>query len=418
MGRECGCTMSTKQKSGVKKVEALKKPGYHGIGGGLYLQIREGSARSWIFRYQRANTRRDMGLGSVDVVTLAEAREAAREAKRQVIAGIDPIAARKAVRASQRLQEARAITFKDASRRFIEAHSPSWKNEKHKYQWRQSLEQFAYPTFGELPVAAIDTALVTKALQPVWLTKAETATRLRARIEKILDWAKVSGYREGENPARWRGHLANVLPANPKGKRVKHLAALPFKEVAAFMRDLKGREGIGPRALEFTILTAARTGEVLGAQWDEVDFAQKLWIVPAARMKTGKQHRVPLSPAALDVLRKMSKTKDGPFIFPGGRTGKPLSNMAMAMTLERMGRGDITVHGFRSAFRDWASECTTHPREAAEMALAHQIPDAVEAAYRRGELLEKRRALANDWGRYCAKPPAHGGKIVSISGRR
>lgn len=407
------------KKLNVKQVESLmKKPGLHCVGDGLYLQVKTENARSWICRFQMAGTRRDMGLGSCEFVTLAEAIDAAHAARRLARAGTDPIENREAVVTSQRIKDAKGITFADAARQFIEIHSPSWKNAKHQYQWRQSLEAFAYPVFGAIPVASVDTALVTKALQPIWLTKGETASRLRTRIERVLDWAKVSGYREGENPARWRGHLENVLPKNPKSKRVEHLAALPFKDISAFMQALKAMEGMAARALEFTILTAARTGEVLGARWEEIDFAEKLWIVPASRMKTGKVHRVPLSPAAHELLRKMEKVKDGPFIFPGARAGKPLSNMAMLQCLRRMGRDDLTAHGFRSSFRDWAAECTTYPREVCEMALAHQIPDAVEAAYRRGELLEKRRALANDWARYCSRPSSGGDKkVVSIRGR-
>jgi integrase len=407
-----------RKKKNVKQVDSLKTPGYHCIGDGLYLQVRNESSRSWIYRYQLANERRDMGLGSADVVTLSEARDVAHEARKLAKAGKDPIQAREDARAAQRLLDARSITFKDAAQQFINSRLETWKNAKHKYQWNQSLETFAYPIFGNLPVGTIDTALVTNALQPIWLTKAETATRLRTRIEKVLDWAKVSGYRDGENPARWRGHLDKVLPANPKSKRVKHLAALPFREIGAFMQALKEEDGNAARALEFTILTAARTGEVLGAQWSEIDLANKLWVVPAERMKAGKAHRVPLSPAALDVLKKMDKVRDGPFIFPGARSGKPLSNMSMLMMLRRMGRDDLTTHGFRSSFRDWAAECTTYPREVCEMALAHQIPDAVEAAYRRGELLEKRRGLASDWARYCSRPAPQNGKVVSIRGRQ
>jgi integrase len=406
--------MAVAKKLNVKTIEALKEPGYHGIGDGLYLQIREGG-RSWIYRYQLAGHRHDMGLGACDLVSLSEARDAARDAKRQAMAGVDPIKAREAARASQRLKDAMGVTFKDAASQYIEIHSPSWKNAKHIYQWRQSLEAFAYPVIGNVPVAAVDTALVVKALQPIWLTKAETATRLRTRVERILDWARVSGYREGENPARWRGHLDHVLPKNPKSKRVKHLAALPFKDVGAFMRALRGMAGNAPRALEFTILTAARTGEVLGAQWSEIDLVNKLWIVPAVRMKAGKVHRVPLSSVALDLLRKMEKVKNGPFIFSGARKGKPLSNMAMLQTLRRMGRDDLTAHGFRSSFRDWAAECTTYPREACEMALAHQISDAVEAAYRRGDLFEKRRKLMAAWAMFCGTP-ATSAKVIPIGG--
>lgn len=410
--------MTKKRKPGVKTVESHKTPGYHYVGDGLYLQVRNESSRSWVYRFQINGTRRDMGLGSTELVTLAEARDAAHQARKLAQAGTDPIKARDDARAAQKLQDARSITFKDAAQRFINSRLETWKNEKHKYQWNQSLEHFTYPVFGDLPVSSIDTGLVTKALEPIWLTKAETATRLRTRIEKVLDWAKVSGYRDGENPARWRGHLDKVLPANPKSKRVKHLAALPFKDVPAFMQALRQQEGNGACALEFTILTGARTGEVLGATWSEIDLANKLWIVPAERMKGGKVHRVPLSVAALDVLKKADKARDGPFIFRGARKGKPLSNMAMLQTLRRMGRGDLTAHGFRSSFRDWASETTTYPREVCEMALAHQIPDAVEAAYRRGDLFEKRRELANDWARYCTRPPSRETKVVSIRGQR
>jgi integrase len=266
-----------------------------------------------------------------------------------------------------------------------------------------TLTTYCGDVFGGLPVSAVDTGLVVKALQPIWSEKAETASRLRARVEKVLDWATVRGHRTGENPARWRGHLDKLLPALKKKQRVKHHAALPFNQVGSFIGALRAQEGMAARALEFTILTAARTNEVIGARWSELDMKKALWTIPAARMKSHRQHRVPLSQEAIKLLLsgRPKHVEDGDCVFPGQRTGKPLSNMAMLELLKRMERNDLTVHGFRSTFRDWTAECTNYSREVCEMALAHVVSDQVEAAYRRGDLFEKRRQLMADWGKHC-----------------
>jgi len=293
------------------------------------------------------------------------------------------------------------MTFDKCAAAYIEAHKASWKKGKHAEQWRGSLRNYASPVFGSSPVQAIDLGLVMKALEPVWRTKSETASRVRGRIEAVLDWATVRGYRKGENPARWRGHLDKLLPARSKIQKVEHHPALPYHEIAEFTAVLRGQEGIGARALEFLILTAARTGEIIGARWDEVDFEEKIWVVPAARMKAGREHRVPLTGTALAILKQMNGIREGDFVFPGGKKTRPLSNMAMLAVLKRMGRSDLTAHGFRSTFRDWAAERTNFPREVVEMALAHTIESKVEAAYRRGDLFQKRRQLMEAWARFC-----------------
>ncbi len=384
----------------ARKVETAK-PGYHADGGGLYLQVTDGG-RSWIFRYQIAGKRRDMGLGPCRDITLAEARDKALQARKLIIDGFDPIATKRAAVAAQRLKEASAITFKAASERYITAHKSGWRNEKHAAQWTATLTTYAFPVFGALPVAAVDTALVTKALEPIWATKPETASRVRGRIESILDWATARGYRQGENPARWRGHLAKLLPARDKVRRVEHHAALPYAELPDFLAKLRQQDGESARALEFLILTAARTGEVIGAREPEIDRLERLWRVPAERMKAHREHRVPLSAPAIALLGNGGEPGD--YLFAGAAKGKPLSNMALLMLLRRMGRDDLTAHGFRSTFRDWVSERTSYPAEVAEMALAHTVADKVEAAYRRGDLFEKRRRLMDEWARFCGKP--------------
>jgi integrase len=282
-------------------------------------------------------------------------------------------------------------------------------------QWRNTLNSYASPVFGSLPVQAVDVALVMKALEPIWKTKPETASRLRGRIEAVLDWAAVRGYRRGENPARWRGHLDKLLPARAKIQKVEHHPALPYDEIADFIAVLQDQEGIAARALGFLILTATRTGEIIGTRWDEIDFENRIWVIPGARMKAGREHRVPLSGAALATLRQMNEIREGDFVFPGGKKGKPLSNMAMLSVLKRMGRDDLTAHGFRSTFRDWAAECTNFPREVVEMALAHTIENKVEAAYRRGDLFQKRRQLMEAWARFCRTSRSQG-EIVAIGG--
>jgi integrase len=300
---------------------------------------------------------------------------------------------------------------------YIAAHEGSWRNPKHRQQWRNTLAAEAYPHMGELPAADVDTAHVMAALEPIWRTKPETATRLRGRIEAVLAYAKARGWRSGENPARWRGHVANMLPKRSKVAPVVHHAALPWRDVAAFMADLRAEGGLAPRALELTILTAARSGEVLNARWPEFDLDEAVWTVPAERMKGGKQHRVPLAPAAVALLRSLLVLRDakrGDWVFPGARTARPLSNMAMEMVLRRMERGDLTVHGFRSSFRDWCAESTGYQREVAEAALAHTLGDKVEAAYRRGDLFEKRRRLMEDWATFCARIAPAAGDVVPL----
>jgi len=394
-------------------------PGLYGDGGGLWLQVTPNKrGHSWVFRYSFNGKAREMGLGSLDIVSLAEAREQARECRRllkgSVMAPpIDPIEQRRALHAAAKIEAAKTMTFKGCATAYIAAHQAGWRNPKHAAQWPSTLESYAYPVFGDLPVQQIDTGLVTKVLEPMWQQKPETASRLRGRIEAVLDWAKTRGYREGENPARWRGHLQNLLlkpsaaakVARKASGRGEHHAALPYAEIAAFMGELRQQQGIAARALEFAILTASRTGEVLGARWHEINLADQVWTVPAERMKAGKEHRVPLSGAAIAIVNQMAEIRDGKFVFPGAKAEQPLSNMALLMLLRRMGRDDLTAHGFRSSFRDWAGDCTDFPREVAEMVLAHTVGDRVEAAYRRGDGFEKRRLLAEEWAKYCAEAP-------------
>jgi integrase len=329
---------------------------------------------------------------------------------------VDPIDARRAERARQRLEEAKAFTFKQCAEAYINAHRAGWRNDKHAAQWSATLSTYAYPKVGALPVQAIDTALVLKVLEPIWATKPETAGRLRGRLENVLDFAKARGYREGENPARWRGHLDNLLPALSKVRQVEHHAALPYTELSDFLTRLREQEGTSARALEFAILTAARTGEVIGARWSEVNLREKTWTIPAERMKARREHRVPLSSRALSILTEMqaARESDESFVFPGGKPGKPLSNMAFLMLLRRMDRADLTAHGFRSSFRDWAAERTNFPSEVAEMALAHVVSSKVEAAYRRGDLFEKRRGLIEAWAKFCEQPKSSG-KVIRIA---
>jgi integrase len=396
----------TTERLTALKVERLaeKPPGMHADGSGLYLQVTDNGA-SWIYRYMLGGRSREMGLGPLALYGLGDARAKALDARRLRHEGIDPIEARKAARTQLRLDAAKAITFKECAEAYIKAHRAGWQNGKHAGQWESTLETYAYPAIGALPVQAIDTALVLKVLEPIWTTKPETATRVRGRVESILDWAKARDYRTGENPARWRGHLDKLLPARSKVRKVKHHAALPYAELPNFLMELRSQPGVAARALEFTILTAARTNETIVATENEIKVAEKLWTVPAERMKAKKEHRVPLSARALAILKEAQSEgqSDGDFIFPGGKAGRPLSNMAMTEVLRRMGRGDITVHGFRSTFRDWAAERTNFPSEVAEMALAHAVSDKVEAAYRRGVLFEKRRRLMDAWAEFCGK---------------
>lgn len=401
----------------AREVEAKIKagrPGKWAVGNGAYLQVAKVAKRStasWLFRYEG----RWMGLGSVQLISLAEAREKAREARRLRLDGIDPLEHKRAKRRQASLDAARGVTFKQAAERYIASHAAGWRNPKHKGQWKATLAIYAYPVFGDLEIADVDTGLVLKALEPIWAAKPETASRVRGRIEAVLDWAKARGRREGENPARWRGHLDKLLPARRKMRRVEHHAALSYTELPAFMAALRKREAIATRALEFAILTAARTGEVIGATWDEIDLGARLWTVPADRMKGRRQHRVPLSDRAIELLKALPREVESRFVFPGARKGRPLSNMAFLMMLRRMGREDLTAHGFRSTFRDWAAETTAYPNELVEMALAHVVSSKTEAAYRRGDMLDKRRRLMAEWAAFSASPPREG-KVLPIRG--
>jgi integrase len=396
------------------KIAKVKQRGMYADGGGLYLQVSANGSRSWIFRFKQNGRARDMGLGSLTAVSLATAREIAADCRRKRSTGLDPIENRKAERLQAQLAAARSMTFDQCRDALIEAHKSAWRNAKHRAQWTNSLATYVGPVFGSMPIQSVDVALVMKVLEPIWSTKPETASRVRGRIERVLDWAKVRGFRQGENPARWRGHLDMLLPVRSKVRKVKHHAALPYSEIGAFMAALRTREAVAARALEFMILTAARTGEVLGARREEIDFQAKVWVVPPSRMKSGREHRVPLSRAAISVLKEMQAHHQGDLVFPGDRRGKPLSNMAMLMVLRRMDRADLTAHGFRSTFRDWAAECTSFPREVAEAALAHVVGDKVEAAYRRGDLFEKRRHLMDAWATHCQTASGKDGAVIPL----
>ena len=371
----------------------------------------------WLYRFQMHGRRRDMGLGPTDLYSLAEARQKALEARKLVAEGVDPIEARQAKRSAAAVDAAKGMTFRACAEAYINAHRSGWRNPKHAAQWPATLDAYAYPHFGSLPVQAVDVGLVLKAVEPIWTEKPETASRVRGRIESVLDWATARGYRQGENPARWRGHLENLLPPRSKVRRVEHHAALPYAEIAAFVADLRQQEGVGARALEFAILTAARTGEVIGARWGEINIAERLWTVPADRMKAGKEHRAPLSDAAMAIVEKMDAIRQGDHLFPGGKAERPISNMAMLMLLRRMGRDDLTAHGFRSTFRDWAAECTNFPAEVAEMALAHTVGDKLEAAYRRGDLFQKRREIMAAWANFIDRDNTATVVTMPVAGR-
>ena len=391
-------------------------PGQYSDGDGLRLLVRAGGGRFWIFRYTMAGKTREMGLGRAGSepgsVPLSEARQTAGELHRLVKAGTDPLARREAdaaaARASEQERAVRGMTFRTVAESYLAAHAAEWRNPKHRAQWGSTLQAYAYPHMGEMPVADVATAHVMAALEPIWQTVPETAVRVRGRIEAVLDYARAREWRRGENPARWKGHLDHALPARGKVRAVQHHAALPWIEAGAFLAKLRGQAGMGALALHFAILTAARSGEVLGARWSEMNMQAGVWTVPAARMKAGVLHRVPLSVPAAALLDTMATLRltDSPdaFVFPSAVATRPLSIMAMAMVLRRMNRPDLTVHGFRSTFRDWTAETTGFPREVAEAALAHTLGDKVEAAYRRGDLFDKRRALMDAWAAFCARP--------------
>jgi integrase len=396
-------TLSRLSAAEVKKL--AKIPGRHSDGGGLVLQVdpRSGVA-SWIFRFMLAGRARTAGLGPIDTVSLREARDKALRMRKQLVDGKDPLDEKHAVLLAAHAARAKTLTFQECAAAYIAAHSAGWKSPKHGAQWSATLGTYVFPIFGALPVQSVDVGLVMKAVEPIWTTKPETASRVRGRIESVLDWATARGYRTGENPARWRGHLENLLPKRSKVQRVEHHAALPYGELPGFVAELRQQRGATARALEFLILTAGRTSEVLGAKWSEIDLGARLWTIPGCRMKGSKEHRIPLCERAVELLEEMAAIREGAFVFPGASAGRPLSNMALAMLLRRMARGDFTVHGFRSTFSDWCAERTNFPSELREMALAHAVGNKVEAAYRRGDMFEKRRKLMQAWSKFCGSP--------------
>lgn len=375
------------------EVRNLSEPGTHFVGGvaGLALKIKDTGSKSWVLRAMVGAKRRDYGLGGFPDVTLAMAREAAREARAKIKAGIDPIEEARKARSELKASQAAALSFQKAAEAYIEAHKDGWRNEKHTKQWTATLTTYAYPKIGALLVQDVGLPQVLSVLEPIWTTKTETASRLRGRIEQVLDWATARGHRHGLNPARWRGHLDKMLPKPSKVSRVEHHDALPASELCAFVTNLRRQDGMGARALELAILTATRSGEVRGARWGEFDLDQGLWVIPGHRMKAGREHRVPLSSDAVTLLKALPRHANTDLVFVGMKGGQ-LSDMTLLAVTKRMG-ANCVPHGFRSTFRDWAAECTNYPGELAEMALAHTISDKVEAAYRRGDMFEKRRRM-------------------------
>lgn len=393
------------------KVKVLKTPGDYLDGRGLYLQVRSESSKSWLLKYSIEKRAREMGLGSAFDFTLAEARDMRDRFRKLAKQGIDPIDHRRAEKAAKALDLAKALTFKEACARYIAANRSGWKNVKHGKQWEATLKTYAYEKIGALPVQAIDTALVMAVLDPIWSKKPETASRVRGRIESVIGAAKARGEFKGENPATWKGHLDKLLPKTSKVRKVENHAALPYTDLPTFMQDLRAREGIAAAAMEFLVLTAARTGEVLGATWDEFDLRKSVWTIPGERMKNGKEHQVPLSPSAIVLLERMSKLQAGEFVFFGQSSGRSLSNMALLVLLRRMKRTDITSHGFRSTFRDWAAE-RGYQDPVAEAALAHSVPDAVVAAYKRTTFFELRKKMMDDWAAFATSDPIKAGDNV------
>ena len=399
---------------GALEVGALKKPALHNVGGvaGLYLQVFETGARCWILRIKVGKKRRDMGLGGFPDVSLAEAREKAKEKREVVSDGGDPIEERRAARSARLAMQAASVSFKFCALAYIDAHEAGWRNPKHAQQWRNTLATYAYPVMGDVMVRDVALPQVMSILEPIWKTKTETASRLRGRIESVLDWATSRGYRDGLNPARWKGHLDALLPEPGKVARIVHHPALSLGELGDFMQALRQREGMGARALEFSILTAARSGETRGATWAEIDMDAALWIIPGTRMKAGAEHRVPLSEAALALLTILPRMAGTHLVFYAPRGGI-LSDMSMTAVTRRMDAACVP-HGFRSTFRDWCAERTNYPRDLAEMALAHTIGDKVEAAYRRGDMLEKRRRMMTEWAGFCASLEPKKGEVIPM----
>ncbi|HSH30850.1 MAG TPA: integrase arm-type DNA-binding domain-containing protein [Thiohalobacter sp.] len=399
------------------EVRRLSQPGLHAVGGvpGLMLQVGEGGARSWILRTLIGRKRRSIGLGSYPLITLAEARQKAKAMREQIRDGIDPIAERRAQRAALLASQEKALTFEQAARRCHQAKQAQFRSAKHRKDWIASLERYALPKIGRMPVAEIELPQILGVLQPIWETRTETATRLRQRLEAVLTWAAVSGYRSGDNPARWEGNLKEVLPAPNKIRKRSHQRALPWQEVPAFMVELRKREGVSAEALQFSILTAARSSEVRLMQWPEIDLEAKTWTIPPERMKAGRRHIVPLSDAAIEILKRQHRHEGSPYVFTSPR-GKALSDMSLSAVCRRM-EVDAVPHGFRSSFKDWARNRSAYPDEVSELALAHVNSDATRAAYARDELLPQRTRLMKEWARYL-KRPAKAGEVVPMRGAK
>ena len=397
------------------KVKSLKAPGDYLDGRGLYLQVRSESSKSWLLKFSMNKKSREMGLGSAFDFALSDARDMRDRYRKLIKTGIDPIEHRKTEEAARAAERAKAVTFKDAATRYIAANRTGWKNLKHAARWEATLKTYAYPVIGEVSVQAIDTAMVMKVLDPIWSTKSETASRVRGRVESVIDSVKARGEYLGENPARWKGHLENLLPKRSRVNKVRNHPALPYAELPAFMEQLRAREGIAAAALEFQILTVARPGNALAARWAEFDRKAAVWTISGEHMKNGEEHRAPLSDAALAVLDRMEKIKDdGEYVFYSPGTRRPLSDAATGAVLDRMGRHDIVPHGFRSTFRDWAAE-RGYKDAVAEAALAHTVPDAVVAAYRRTTFFELRKQLMDDWATFAASDPARAADVLRFS---
>lgn len=398
------------------EVKRLSEPGFHAVGGvaGLHLRVTESGARSWVLRASIVRRRRDIGLGGFPDVPLAHARDKARTMRKQIEQGLDPVRVRKEARSALAAARAVEVTFDMASRAFINSKCAEWRSGKTAEQWETTLATYASPVVGKLLIRDIELAHLMKILEPIWTEKTTTANRVRGRIENILDWGTAHGHRKGDNPARWRGLLDKVLPGPGKIHKVEHLKALPVNQIGQFMQDLRALDVTGAKALEFLILTAARSGEVRGSTWSEIGLREAVWTIPAARMKADREHRVPLAPVCVELLESLPRFKGNDFVFPAARGGKMHRSILVDLYC-KMVAVDITVHGFRSTFRDWAAENTNFPNQVAEMALAHAIGNKVEAAYRRGDLFEKRRRLMNKWAEFCSTVQVEG-KVIKIRG--
>ncbi len=394
------------RKLSALEVARIKGIGKHPLGEGLYLQVSKSGSKSWLFRYSIAKKSTWMGLGSCGVVSLAEVRAKTLSLRKTLSDGVNPLAQKNQIEQAKRLDAAKLITFDECAMQYIASHKDGWKNKKHISQWENTLSTYVSPVFGSVSVQDVDTSLVMRVLEPLWNTKNETADRIRGRIERIIGWATVKKYRTGDNPALWRGHLDNLLAKREKVRKVKHYNALPFKDLSDFMVSLRKINSVASLALEFTILTATRTSEALNARWEEFNLEDRYWLIPANRMKAGEEHKVPLSDRAIEILRALEARAFNEFVFTGKKKSKPLSNMAMLQVIRRLSH-DVTTHGFRSTFRDWAAESTYFANEVVEKALAHTISNKVEAAYRRGDLFDKRRKLMNAWAQHCESKEGH-----------